>query len=249
LGTIAHADLRHCVRPSRRSDFLARFVGIGYWILNDLADAPTRFEAKIWIYVAQALVFGGLAAFSVGLGPLFLFGIMKKADGTPGTDAGVALCMMSVPLLLISALAVFNVLARRRPPLRLYREGLEIVLIGNSSLAGIPLIPGLIRVAWKIISTEGFRQKLACIPWQCFQEAAVCGPPMARQLVIVASPLLLLDDQDIPAGSFLVEQIVLQEVEFKTPLDQIAEVINLTASASGPLSHLPSWHQARSIAE
>jgi hypothetical protein len=215
--------------------------------LNVLPRAPTQFEAKIWIYLVQALVFGGLAAFSLGFGPLFLFGIMKKADGTPATEAGVALCVMSVPLLLIFALAVFNVRARRRPPLRLYREGLEIVLIGNSSLAGIPLIPGLIRVAWHIISTEGFRQKVACIPWECFQQASVSGPPMARQLVIVSSPLLL-DEKDIPAGSFLVEQVVLQEVAFKTPLDQIAHAINLTAS-SGPLTHLPSWHQARSFAE
>ena len=80
---------------------------------------PTQFKAKTWIFVTQVLLFGGLAVFCMVLGPLFLFGLMNDAKGAPATDAGITLSVMIVPFLLIFALAMFNLRARRRPLLRL----------------------------------------------------------------------------------------------------------------------------------
>src|SRR4051812_12790295 len=82
--------------------------------MNRLAT-PAEFMARTWIFVVQALIFGGLASFSLVFGPLFLFGFMKKANGMPGTDAGIALTALSVPFLLVFALAVYHLSARRRP--------------------------------------------------------------------------------------------------------------------------------------
>src|SRR3954465_2957401 len=110
-------------------------------------DMPTRFTGKTWIFYAQALIWGGIGTFGLIFGPLFLFGFMNKANGAPATDAGIGLTVVSVPLLMLSDLAVYNIRARRRPLLRLCREGIEIMEIGRSSLDGIPLIPGMIRVA------------------------------------------------------------------------------------------------------
>src|SRR5947199_5229803 len=97
---------------------------------------PTEFMARTWLFIVQALIFGGLASFSLVFGPLFLFGFMKKANGVSATDAGIALTALSVPFLLVFALAVYNLSARRRPLLRLCREGIEFVEIGASSLDG-----------------------------------------------------------------------------------------------------------------
>ena len=88
---------------------------------------------------------------------------------------------MSVPFLLVFALAAYEIFARRRPLLRLCREGIEIVQIGESSLDGFPLIPGLIRVAWLILSTQGFRHPAIRIPWRSVQMCGVRppnGPPI-----------------------------------------------------------------------
>ena len=121
---------------------------------------PTQFSGKIWIYVAQAVVVGGLTAFCLLLGPLFLFELIRSADGRPTRPAGIALCILSVPFLLVFLLAAFNIAARRRPLLRLYREGIEMNMIGASSLDGSPIpIPKLVRVAWLIVSLQGFHNR------------------------------------------------------------------------------------------
>jgi hypothetical protein len=52
--------------------------------------------------------------------------MMKPVDGKPGTQAGIALTIMAIPLLLFTALAVFNILARRRPVVRIWRDAIEI---------------------------------------------------------------------------------------------------------------------------
>jgi hypothetical protein len=37
---------------------------------------PSRFRGKTWIFVAGAIIFGGLASFSFLMGPLLLFGVI-----------------------------------------------------------------------------------------------------------------------------------------------------------------------------
>src|SRR5690242_19356932 len=114
-------------------------------------ERKTEFVAKTWIFKAQALIFGGLGAFSLILGPLFLFQIMLNAHGKPATDAGIALTISSIPFLCLFALAIFNILARRQPPIRLFQEGLVIRRIGSSSLNRIPFVPAVLRIAWLFV--------------------------------------------------------------------------------------------------
>jgi hypothetical protein len=211
------------------------------------SEAPSQFMAKTWIFVVQVIVLGSLAIFSLIFGPLFLFGYMNKANGAPATDAGIALSAMSLPLLLVSALAAYNLRTRRRPLLQLCREGIVIVQIGPSSLDGIPLIPGMIRMAWLIISTQGFRQRVICIPWAGYQDAWVSGPPMAHHLTILAS-LVLASEEALPLGWIPAEQVVLDEVSFVESLDQICEAIKFYGSSPTTRRRLPSWHEGRQTA-
>ncbi len=209
---------------------------------------PTQFMAKRWIFVVQAIIFGGLASFSLIFGQLFLFGLAKNAKGAPATEAGIALTAMSLPLSLVFALSLYNLIARRRPLLRIYREGIEIIQIGSSSLDRIPLIPVLIRVAWLILSTEGFRQRVVRIPWRFFQDARVSGLPMVRCLTINAS-LTLAAVEELPSGFFIIDYVVLSQFSFSTPLDQIATTIKLAAEDPAYFGHLPNWSDAGSADE
>lgn len=45
------------------------------------------FSAKSWHLYVAAIVFTTLALFCAILGPLFLFDVMKTANGKPGTEA------------------------------------------------------------------------------------------------------------------------------------------------------------------
>jgi hypothetical protein len=184
----------------------------------------TRFTGKTWIFVAQAFVFGGFALFTLMLGPLFLFEIMKDARGQPARDAGVVLTIMSIPMLLVFALAVFNIVARRRPLICLHREGLAINIIGSSSLDGIPLIPGMIRVAWLILSLQGFKQQMLFMPWQSFVGIQISGLPMARRLTIAGSMFRSTDGQIVHSAA-VANQVTFPEVAFDSPLDLIAASI------------------------
>ena len=203
-------------------------------------DTPrTEFSGKTWIFVAQVVVFGSLGGFSLIMGPLFLTGVIKPANGRPGNDAGIALTIMSIPLLLVFALAVFNLVARRRPILRLCREGLEVNIIGASSLDGIPLIPGLVRVAWLVISMQGFKQQIMWVPWHYLGHVVVSGPPMARRLTIDASiPLRHAAPEVIQSA--MASQITFHEVAFDASLDQIAASIIAYSQNSASRARLPS---------
>jgi hypothetical protein len=202
---------------------------------------PTQFTGKTWVFVVQALVVGGLATFSLTLGPLFLFQILKDANGQPATDAGVALTIMSVPLLLLVALAVFNIAARRRPLLRVCREGLAINMIGSSSVGGIPLVPGVIRVAWLILSFQGFKQQVLFVPWQSLGDIGISGPPLAQTLTIVGS-MFRADDGQIRQTTLVANQISFRDAAFKSPLEQILGSINAYWQNAESRNALPSWN-------
>ena len=199
-------------------------------------EVPTRFMAKTWIYQAKAIIFGFLGSISLMLGPPFLLGMKKKVNGESATEAGIALTVLSVPMLLIFAQAVCQVRARRLPMLRLHREGIEVMQIGATSLDGIPMIPGVIRVAWAILSTQGFRTRVIRIPWGRFRAARVSGMPMARCLTIVAVP----EDAGLHRSSGT-EQVMLTEDQFSTPLDEISSAIERVARSPRDCEPLTSW--------
>jgi hypothetical protein len=112
----------------------------------------TNFYSRMWFRYVGAAVCTLLAMFCLVFGPLFLLDILRPANGNPGKDAGVAMSIMLLPMSLVMALSWFNVAVRRKPLLRICREGIEVNVIGSSSLDGVPLVPPLIRIAWLVIS-------------------------------------------------------------------------------------------------
>lgn len=201
--------------------------------------SPTQFFGKTWIFVAQAIVFGGMGLFSAVLGPLCLLGLFKDVHGQPRPSAGIPLIVFSVPSLMLFALALFNILARRQPLLRLCREGIVISMIGSSSLDGVPLIPGLLRVAWLIVSGQGFKKEVLIAPWETVHEARVDGPPMDHTLTVFAS-FYGAADADLGQQEPVAGQITLPEAAYSARLDQIAGAINGFCEKPDTRRDLPS---------
>jgi hypothetical protein len=205
---------------------------------NELPAA--EFAAKTWIFKVQALFFGGLGIFSLVLGPLFLFQVMLDAHGKPATDAGVALTIASIPFLCLFALATSNILLRRQPPIRLFHEGLVVNRIGSSTLDQFRFVPVLIRIAWLIVSLQGFKCQTLVIPWETFLDACVSGLPMDHTLTLSGNAYGWTNESNSQAV-VITDAVAFAEVEFKTRLDEIAEAINNYHQDLDARSRLPSW--------
>ena len=206
-----------------------------------LSNAKPAFYAKSWYLYVGAIVFTMLALFCAIFGPLFLFDIMKRADGKPGTDAGVAMSIMAVPMFLIALLGWFNVYARRKPLLRICEEGMEINVIGASSLDGTPLIPNLVRVAWLILSLQGFKKQIGWIPWETLRNIEVVGLPMKRSLLIeatIAYPAFRGDAMTARIG----DSIAFRDAEFQEPLEVLVSTIQEFYNDADARGALPSLH-------
>ncbi len=189
---------------------------------------PTEFRGKTWIFVVQALVFGGFAVFGLVFGPLFWLGIRERADGRPATDAGIFLTSWGVLCFPIFALAVFNIVARWKPILRICREGVEMTIIGSTSLDGVPFVPGPIRVAWAILTTQGFRKRIVRVAWGELRQVEVSGLPMARKLTVITS-------------SSHSETVMFREHVFESPLNAIALAVSSFAEDDEARDGLTSW--------
>lgn len=190
--------------------------------MRDISE--TEFFGKTWTFYAGAFFFTPFALFCLTLGPLFLFGVMKPADGRPGTVPGIAISSMTVPCLLFSALAWFNVAARRRPLLKLFSDGFKVNVIGASSWDAVAWIPSLIRLALKLLSGAAFRSKIGWIPWETIRSVEVSGLPMMRILLIHATvvyPSKVGKDMSATTADY----VAFREDELRVPLDEISVAI------------------------
>lgn len=143
-----------------------------------------EFYGKTWIQWVRVLVFGFFAVFCGVFGPLYLTGVMKDANDEPRPQAGIPLTLMAVAFVPVTALGAYGVWARRRPVIRLCREGLELCLVGRTTLDDLPAVPGILRLVWAALSLEGFRTRHVRVPWESLVYVAVEGVVLARTLVI-----------------------------------------------------------------
>lgn len=141
-----------------------------------------RFRGKTWIYWAQFTILGALGSFSVVLGTAFWTEALRDAVGRPRPQAGPPMLIIGSVLLIVATLAAFNIYGRIAPMIRCFRNGFECNLTGASSLEGGLPQHGLIWLAWRILSLEGFRSQRMRVLWSEFSGAEVTGTPMAYVL-------------------------------------------------------------------
>ncbi|RCS49452.1 hypothetical protein DTL42_13075 [Bremerella cremea] len=193
---------------------------------ESVSGVKSVFFAKTWYLYVGAILFSMLALFFVVSGPLFLLRIVGQGDARKATEAGVALLVMSVPMCLVALLSWFNVYARRRPLLRICKEGLEVNVIGASSLGGGHLVPVWVRVAWLVLTRQGFKRRVGLIPWHMLRHVGVSGLPMMKKLEIEGTIIFPAGYGDNTKDQVL-ESIAFDEADFRDSLVLIASAIHV----------------------
>lgn len=196
---------------------------------------PTEFYARTWVITVSAVILSGLAGFALILGPLFLLKIIERADGKPGTEAGIALTIIGTFLAAISALGWYSLFARQRPYIRLGKEGIEIQLIGATCLDGIPLLPTLLRAAWAVVSMQGFKRQTGYILWRYLDDVSVSGVSMVKNLRLDGVIFFSTKKGDATAAS-----VTFQDSEFQDDIGVVAAAIRTYRDAPHLRDQLPS---------
>ncbi|HEV8605629.1 MAG TPA: hypothetical protein VGQ99_09700 [Tepidisphaeraceae bacterium] len=200
-----------------------------------------RFRAKIWIYVAQFIIFAplGLLAIFVGIGSWT--GSMRDANGELRPEAGPPATIMGTLILLYSSFIAFNIFARAKPLIRCHREGIECLIVGQTDLDGVPLMPSSLRLFFAIVTLQGFRSVRYRIPWEQFQSAEVAGLPMARVLRLNGVVTNLNTGQVGPQISF-------PQVALANDVHRVAQTLTKFGSNPTTRAHLLPWKDESIVA-
>jgi hypothetical protein len=193
-----------------------------------------RFRGKTWIYWAQFVVCGGLGLFSVIFGALFWTGTMTDANGAVRPQAGPPMVIVGCCLLAVAVLAAFNIVGHIPPIIRCHREGIECNLVGATSLDGVPLVPGLVRMSWTILSLQGFRSQRLRILWPEFGGAQVGGIPMAY--VLTLNGLFT----NLKTGR-VAHRVAFEQVTLEDHPERVADTLNQLAANLAWREQLSSW--------
>lgn len=190
-----------------------------------MSDAvpPTAFAGKKWILIAQVIFCGFLGLSFLPIGVLAALGRWTNANGGSAADAApwILGCSTCITLVFASrSVQLFRIF--RRPRIAIYREGIEIRMIGMTSLDHVPFIPVSIRVAFEVLSLQGFRLRSFFIAWQDLESANVYGFPMSRTLRIEGRAVERAPTVERETKSFVFE---FKDAELKRPLDKVQEAI------------------------
>ncbi|WP_165067877.1 hypothetical protein [Paludisphaera rhizosphaerae] len=188
---------------------------------------PVEFRAKMWICRVEAVV-GGLLTLNF----VVLIALMITHRPNKGVDVkdGLITLGMGGVCAVLFAHGVYSLRVRRRPLLRICREGIEALVIGESWLDKIPLIPGFLRIVWLLLSGQGFRSRVVRIPWMRLGDSTLHGTSSGRVLEISGTT-----DYGEP------ETIYFTELSFRLPVTRIAEAISSYRNGSKIPTTLRSW--------
>jgi hypothetical protein len=202
--------------------------------IPETSPVQDRFNGKTWISWAKVVLSGPAGLFCAVNAVLFLCGLQTDANGQGAPLLAIPFGIMALVFLPIAAMGGANIVASRTPIIRCFREGIECNLVGNTSLDHVFGVPGIVRVAWKIYSLQGFRSSRVRIPWSQFRAADVAGITMAYRLGLHGLATNL-------RSGHTSEQIVFRQSDLTIHPNQIAEVINGFAANPAARDELPSW--------
>jgi len=165
---------------------------------------------------------------------------------------GILLTAFGVFLVPLTAHSIFHIVMRRRPIVRLCREGIEINKIGAAFLDGdrlvagglVPgeLVPGAIRVVWPVFSGQGLKREILRAPWEHFRYVQALGLPETKELAIGAMFFRRGRESPDPAGAIL-DRITFKPADFNALLDQVAVAIEKHSRNMSLRDALPSWNE------
>ena len=208
-----------------------------------MASLKHEFRAKTWTFWATILISGPMSLVLLGLA---YFIATTPIKGRPpnarvkrlalGTFAG------GLGLLVIGVgLPGFQVWARRKPLVRLCREGVESLAIGETSLDDV-MVPRLVRFVWGIVSTQSFRTRTLRAGWAEVRGARVEGLPGMRVLIIDGHFDEFTGNPPEPSGRST-RQIIYQQAAFKDSLPTVAKAIKSYATNPPGRADLRRWSE------
>ncbi len=193
-----------------------------------------RFWGKTWVFWAQMIALGAFGCFALVFGTLFWTGAMTDAHGKSRPGAGPPMVITGAFLLLVAVLAAVNIAGRARPVIRCFREGIECSIAGATSLDGVPLLPGSVRLAWSILSLQGFRSMRLRIAWPDFRNAEVTGLPMAYVLLLHGTAT------NTKSGATS-NQIAFRQVALVDDPRSVADMLNRFGANQSERDRLSTW--------
>lgn len=190
---------------------------------------PCSFFAKTWMEYAKLLVFGGLGGVGLVIGPLFWLEILREQDGTVNPGKGFIVTATSPFFLGVAAWAWLDLLARRKPLIQLFQEGLALRLKARQVPPQLP-----VRVTSGVLSHFlDLHSREAFLPWEhvCGVTGSLFGP-----LTIVCQGPAKGDQP----GLTLVLNIHYRQEDLDSSVNHIAEIIKAHLLDTNARRALPS---------
>jgi hypothetical protein len=204
------------------------------------------FYGKTWIFRAQAFMFGFLSLIGLLSGSALLLKWMTPENGKSGTIPGLLLVMTGFFFLMPFSVATFNVIARRKPTVRICSEGLEIRRIGKTALDEIPFIPGFIRFLWTCFSGQAIRVEQFRIAWGQLIQVEIQGVPMMKSIIFTGT----FEPGGWGESALHVKDgyatVALADWQFKDTLERVELAVRTFASDHSMQLTLESWTKANS---
>jgi hypothetical protein len=201
----------------------------------------TEFFGKTWIYQVGAFLSALLVGLCILMAILFVAGVVQPKGVVPPNVAASRLLLISIPIAFVTLLCWSNLRARRRPLLRICREGLEVNIVGRGNLERVHTLPTSFKLAWLVMSMQGFRSQIGWVPWESYRASVVSGMPTWRTLTIhgtVAYPTFQGDEIKAAVG----DHVTLHGSECRDSLKEIANTIETISADSSLWAGLPSMH-------
>jgi hypothetical protein len=194
---------------------------------------PGVFRARVWYRVMLVVLFGGIAAPMLVMGPLYLTGLFQPPGMSTAELWTGGILSMAFGLVLGTAAVLIGVqvVSRRGAVLRACREGLEIRVFGPSRVYGVPSAPGPVRLAWALLSGRPCRLPMMRVSWETLTGVRATGEALSRVLIVQWKPE--------PAGQEY--YFTVSQAEIAAPVGEVAGALSSWAGGENARASLPGW--------
>ena len=189
-----------------------------------------EYYGRRWISRAGVVGFGLLSLLYFTSAALCFSAVIKPQNGQDGHATGAILLGAGGLTSYGFASSVARLRRLRQPIIRLSTSGVNIQLLGRSSLDYVPWVPWLLRVIWWIVSLEMFRVEMIHIPWASLRFAEIRENLLLRWIVLgfeQVNDALGLPGVDLHGSG----EIAIEQTSLATRVDVCAAAIQFRLEA------------------
>ena len=173
-----------------------------------------------------------LFALPIVVGLLLCGEVMKDSDTRDRRDLGIVLLVIGMVVAPIPLVFTYRLYALQWPILKIYREGLEIRIIGTTlpetpawDVIGITQFSTMLILIWQFITLQMFRTRTVRLRWENITEMLV-GKDFFSIAGRADKPVL----------------VSYKKYSFGIPTDAVNEAVQFFLWNADSRETLPSWH-------